>query len=44
VEGSPFNSISTVPVMPWSGSEAIGTTGARSRGRTAGCGGFAQQW
>ena len=29
VEGSPFNSISTVPVMPWSGSEAAGASGTR---------------
>jgi CreA protein len=29
VEGSPFNSISTVPVMPWSGPEAMGASGNR---------------
>jgi CreA protein len=29
VEGSPFNSLSSVPVMPWSGPEAAGASGAR---------------
>ena len=29
VEGSPFNSLSSVPVMPWSGPETVGAGGAR---------------
>jgi CreA protein len=29
VEGSPFNSLSSVPVMPWAGPEAVGASGAR---------------
>jgi CreA protein len=29
VEGSPFNSLSSVPVMPWAGPEGVGAGGAR---------------
>jgi CreA protein len=29
VEGSPFNSLSSVPVMPWAGPEAAGASGGR---------------
>lgn len=36
--GSPFNSLSTVPVVPWSAPETVGATGARSRGPATGRG------
>jgi CreA protein len=29
VEGSPFNSLSSVPVMPWAGPAAVGASGPR---------------